>query len=97
MVPTIGGMLKKAKKTVKKAKKTTKKTVKKAKKTKKKVDKKIKKAKDLAVSFPNVSKTPTPAGPIPIPYPNISKISKAKKSAASKKGWATRRKNAKKN
>lgn len=39
---------------------------------------KLEKAKCLATSssspsFPDVSKTPSPAGPIPIPYPNIGK------------------------
>lgn len=29
----------------------------------------------LSVVFPDVCKTPTPAGPIPIPYPNIGKSS----------------------
>jgi hypothetical protein len=29
----------------------------------------------IAMSFPDVCKTPTPAGPIPIPYPNIAQSS----------------------
>ena len=29
----------------------------------------------LSIVFPDVCKTPTPAGPIPIPYPNIGKAS----------------------
>lgn len=29
----------------------------------------------LSIAFPDVCKTPTPAGPIPIPYPNIAKAS----------------------
>jgi hypothetical protein len=29
----------------------------------------------LSIAFPDVCKTPSPAGPIPIPYPNIAKSS----------------------
>ena len=29
----------------------------------------------MSMVFPDVCKTPTPAGPIPIPYPNIGKAS----------------------
>ena len=29
----------------------------------------------MSIAFPDVCKTPTPAGPIPIPYPNIGKAS----------------------
>ena len=29
----------------------------------------------MSMAFPDVCKTPTPAGPIPIPYPNIGKAS----------------------
>lgn len=29
----------------------------------------------ITIAFPDVCKTPTPAGPIPIPYPNIAKSS----------------------
>jgi hypothetical protein len=29
----------------------------------------------MSIVFPDVCKTPSPAGPIPIPYPNISKAS----------------------
>ena len=29
----------------------------------------------LSIAFPDVCKTPSPAGPIPIPYPNIGKAS----------------------
>ena len=29
----------------------------------------------ISIVFPDVCKTPTPAGPIPIPYPNIGKSS----------------------
>lgn len=31
------------------------------------------KSKGIAVAFPDVCKTPSPAGPIPVPYPNVSK------------------------
>lgn len=31
----------------------------------------------LSIVFPDVCKTPTPGGPIPIPYPNIGKSSDA--------------------
>jgi hypothetical protein len=27
----------------------------------------------IATAFPDVCKTPTPGGPVPIPYPNIAK------------------------
>ncbi len=30
-----------------------------------------KKSNGMSIAFPDVCKTPTPAGPIPIPYPNI--------------------------
>ena len=33
----------------------------------------------LSIVFPDVCKTPTPAGPIPIPYPNIGKSSDTSK------------------
>jgi hypothetical protein len=29
----------------------------------------------MSIAFPDVCKTPTPAGPIPIPYPNIGQAS----------------------
>jgi hypothetical protein len=29
----------------------------------------------VTIAFPDVCKTPTPAGPVPIPYPNIAKSS----------------------
>src|SRR3979411_1823336 len=29
----------------------------------------------ISMSFPDVCKTPTPAGPVPIPYPNIAQSS----------------------
>lgn len=29
----------------------------------------------MSIAFPDVCKTPTPGGPIPIPYPNIGKAS----------------------
>jgi len=31
----------------------------------------------MSIVFPDVSKTPTPGGPVPIPYPNIGKASDA--------------------
>lgn len=34
-----------------------------------------------SIAFPDVCKTPTPAGPIPIPYPNIAMSSDADKTA----------------
>ena len=33
------------------------------------------------IAFPDVCKTPSPAGPVPIPYPNIAKSSDASKTA----------------
>ena len=33
------------------------------------------------VAFPDVCKTPAPAGPVPIPYPNIAQTAKAKQQA----------------
>ena len=33
------------------------------------------------LGFPDVCKTPSPAGPIPIPYPNIGMVNQAKKTA----------------
>jgi hypothetical protein len=33
------------------------------------------------VAFPDVCKTPSPAGPIPIPYPNVAKSSDASQTA----------------
>lgn len=37
------------------------------------------------IAFPDVCKTPSPAGPIPIPYPNIAKSSDTAKGASSVK------------
>ena len=34
-----------------------------------------KKSNGMSIAFPDVCKTPTPGGPIPIPYPNIGKSS----------------------
>lgn len=34
-------------------------------------------AKMIAFAFPDVCQTPTPAGPVPIPYPNIAQLSSA--------------------
>lgn len=31
----------------------------------------------MAMAFPDVCKTPTPGGPVPIPYPNIAQFSNA--------------------
>lgn len=33
----------------------------------------------MSIVFPDVCKTPTPGGPVPIPYPNIGKSSDASK------------------
>ena len=35
----------------------------------------------VTIAFPDVCKTPSPAGPIPIPYPNIAKSSDTAKGA----------------
>ena len=32
------------------------------------------------IAFPDVCKTPSPAGPVPIPYPNIAKSSEPKRA-----------------
>ena len=37
------------------------------------------------VIFPDVCKTPSPGGPVPIPYPNIAMLTQAKGSSLSKK------------
>ena len=34
-----------------------------------------KKSGGMSIAFPDVCKTPTPGGPVPIPYPNIGKSS----------------------
>jgi hypothetical protein len=39
----------------------------------------------LTTAFPDVCKTPSPAGPVPIPYPNIAKSSDAASTAATVK------------
>ena len=39
----------------------------------------------VSPSFPDVCKTPSPAGPIPIPYPNVAKSSDAADAAATVK------------
>jgi hypothetical protein len=36
---------------------------------------------EATVAFPDVCKTPSPAGPVPIPYPNIAKSSDTAKGA----------------
>lgn len=33
--------------------------------------------KGIAMAFPDVCKTPTPGGPVPIPYPNIAQLANA--------------------
>ncbi len=38
-----------------------------------------KKSGGMSIAFPDVCKTPSPAGPIPIPYPNIGKASDTSK------------------
>ena len=35
----------------------------------------------MSIAFPDVCKTPSPGGPIPIPYPNIAKSSDTSKGA----------------
>ena len=40
----------------------------------------------FTVAFPDVCKTPTPVGPIPIPYPNIAKTAQEKQSMKVKVG-----------
>ncbi|MFP2909503.1 DUF4150 domain-containing protein [Pyxidicoccus sp. 3LFB2] len=37
----------------------------------------------VTMAFPDVCKTPSPAGPIPIPYPNVAKSSDSAKTADS--------------
>ncbi|MEY4588984.1 MAG: hypothetical protein RL497_1060 [Pseudomonadota bacterium] len=39
----------------------------------------------MSAVFPDVCKTPTPAGPVPIPYPNIGKASDTMKGPTSVK------------
>lgn len=39
----------------------------------------------LSIVFPDVCKTPTPGGPVPIPYPNIGKSSDTNKGPKSVK------------
>lgn len=39
----------------------------------------------VSIAFPDVCKTPTPAGPIPIPYPNIAKSGDTAKGTKSVK------------
>ena len=34
-----------------------------------------------AAAFPDVCKTPSPGGPVPIPYPNIAQVAQATKTA----------------
>jgi hypothetical protein len=35
----------------------------------------------ICIAFPDVCKTPTPVGPIPIPYPNIAQTAQAKQQS----------------
>ena len=42
----------------------------------------------VTIAFPDVCKTPTPGGPIPIPYPNIAKSSDTTKASKGVKGSA---------
>lgn len=35
----------------------------------------------ITLAFPDVCKTPTPAGPVPIPYPNVAKSSDSSQTA----------------
>src|SRR4051812_32479488 len=35
----------------------------------------------VSIAFPDVCKTPTPAGPVPIPYPNVAMSSDADKTS----------------
>ena len=44
-----------------------------------------KKSSGIATAFPDVCKTPTPAGPIPIPYPNIAMANQASSGTCTKK------------
>ncbi len=39
----------------------------------------------VANGFPDVCKTPTPAGPVPIPYPNIAMMNQASTGTCTKK------------
>lgn len=39
----------------------------------------------MSIVFPDVCKTPTPGGPVPIPYPNIGKSSDTSKGSKSVK------------
>jgi len=39
----------------------------------------------ICFGFPDVCKTPTPGGPVPIPYPNIGDLSQATKTSRSVK------------
>jgi hypothetical protein len=41
------------------------------------VPKPIAPAQGIAFAFPDVCKTPTPGGPVPIPYPNIAQLDQA--------------------
>lgn len=36
----------------------------------------------MCFAFPDVCKTPSPAGPVPIPYPNMGMVNQAKKTSS---------------
>lgn len=40
-----------------------------------------KKSSGITITFPDVCKTPTPGGPVPIPYPNIARSAKTAKGS----------------
>ena len=44
----------------------------------------------ITIAFPDVCKTPAPAGPIPIPYPNIAKSSDTARARRRSSATATR-------
>ncbi len=39
----------------------------------------------MCMAFPDVCKTPTPAGPVPIPYPNMAQLAQANSGTCSQK------------
>ncbi len=49
----------------------------------------FKDSRGLAVAFPDVCKTPTPGGPVPIPYPNIAMSSDYSRGAKQTKTGET--------
>ncbi|VWX55968.1 conserved hypothetical protein [Burkholderiales bacterium 8X] len=44
-----------------------------------------KKSEGMSIAFPDVCKTPSPGGPVPIPYPNIAKTSEAAETSTTVK------------